>query len=78
MENLEKIKDIEDIIILLYERGHTLKSIVNTVYRYSSGNIPLNFSFRNFCIDSNRRYTKQDCIAYVSRVILNYNYSKRK
>lgn len=67
------MEDIEDLIIVLYQRGHSLKSIVNTVFRYSSGNIPINYSFKNFPIDSDKKYTKVDCLNYVSRVILNFN-----
>ena len=74
---MEKIEDIEDIIIVLYQRGHSLKSIVNTIYRYSMGNIPLNFSFRNFNVNKDKKYTKLDCLSYVSRVILNFNANRK-
>lgn len=74
---MEKIEDIEDIIVILYQRGHSLNSIVNTVYRYGMGNIPLNFSFKNFNFDNSKKYTKLDCLNYVSRVILNFNASRK-
>ena len=77
MNNEEK-EEIKEMVILLYNKGYSISSIVDTVFRYSNSNLPINISFKNFVIDSDRRYTRMDCISYVAKVILNYNVSKNR
>lgn len=69
---------MDELIIDLYKKGVSLKGIVDKVFKANKNNISLNNSYRNYRLYEDRKYTRLDCLSYVSRIILNYNRLNRK
>lgn len=70
--------NMDDLIVLMYKQGVSIDAIVNKVFKINKRNVPQNNCFGNFILYKDRKYTRLDCISYVSRVILNYNRLNRK
>ena len=70
--------NMDDLIILMYKQGVSIAAIVDKVFKLNKRNVPQNNSFANFPLYKDRKYTRLDCISYVSNVILNYNRLNRK
>lgn len=69
---------MDDLIVLMYKQGVSIDAIVNKVFKINKRNVPQNNCFGNFILYKDRKYTRLDCISYVSKVILNYNRLNRK
>lgn len=74
---MENNDNLNNLIIDMYLKGYSIKSIVDYVYKYSNRNVPKNYSFNNSYIVYKKNYSRLDCDLYVSRVILNYNSMRR-
>lgn len=70
--------NMDDLIVLMYKQGVSIDAIVNKVFKINKRNVPQNNCFGNFILYKDRKYTRLDCISYVSKVILNYNRLNRK
>ena len=68
--------DVDEEIINLYNCGYSLDTITNVVFNCYGSCPPKNFSFSSFIIDEKRKFSRLDCLVYVSRVIFNYNCKK--
>lgn len=69
---------MDELIIRMYKQGISINKIVDKVFKINKNNIPLNNSYRNYRLYEDRKYTRLDCLSYVSRIILNYNRLNRK
>ena len=43
------------------------------IFKVNKKLVPVNNSYNNYNLYKDRKYTRLDCLSYVSRIILNYN-----
>ena len=72
------MNELDRRIIDMYNKGYSIKSIVDYVFGYSKRNYPKNYQYTNCKIDDYKDYARCDCIIYVSKVLINYNGRKNK
>lgn len=69
---------MENLIIRMYKQGISINGIVDKIFKVNKKLVPINNSYKNYNLYKDRKYTRLDCVAYVSRVILNYNKLNRE
>lgn len=69
---------MEELIIKMYKQGISINGIVDKIFKVNKNLVPINNSYNNYSLYEDRKYTRLDCLAYVSRVILIYNKSNKE
>lgn len=64
---------MEELVIKMYKQGISINGIVDRIFKVNKKLVPTNNSYKNYSLYEDRKYNRLDCLAYVSRVILNYN-----
>lgn len=69
---------MEELIVKMYKQGISITGIVDKIFKVNKNLVLINNSYSNYSLYEDRKYTRLDCLAYVSRVILNYNKLNRE
>lgn len=69
---------MEELIVKMYKQGISINGIVDKILKVNKNFVPIVYSFNNYSMYEDRKYNRIDYLAYVSKVILNYNNLNRK